>query len=746
MSSHACVNAVNYYALLGVRPDASVPEIKAAYKACALQYHPDKNKSPEATDIFQRIANAMDLLSDKDRRDHYNHELARPTRETQAHDQLVRPAMDTFEQVFGTRKANQVDLDGSVHGIGGWMDRGRGWMRNWFQRPGASVPVMEQHVDPDLPKRQDVLRMQQRTGKEWPALLKRFTTGCENMGGTEAMDLVLETVDFLVEPVRHMNRRVMRDQVDGSGYPTGLLVFDSLKPVILLMGITGSGKSVTANWFAECAIIKNEDNEDAENEGTSLIVCDAKFPVGHESANSMTFAPIVCEFPEFFLIDCPGFADTNGIEIRIGMDIAYREILKLAHPAHVLALMPIDSFLVGKGTASKQELSKIQRLMPTLNCDVGKGLKAEDGTECIWKIGITKCDKDFTFKSKTKFREAVDLIKREGIDEKHVVNMNECIFSGDGAKARDTLLKSLLHDTRMPESLASDCLNSNDTEAFGEIVSAVLDADVQWNESQAQESQLHQGGDIGLDTIEKVEAQITLQVDVLGDFAAAIYEGSTELRESGRLSLERHDPKIAKLCSFGQCRLKSCFLQAEEMITMVNLGKTIEMCDTLMESAKPACGHFLTEEHVAELQAKCAECQIKMDKNADRLGFSSRGAILAAWKSRGGFGAAGFGAAVAGVSVLGSGAWAGTATITYLAIGGAATGALLVLVGLGGAIIWGSLQCMEVEKIEKSKQLKDLFIRGFENVGKANDAVTAHQTTMTRVKQDLIAMQVRARD
>ena len=45
---------LNLYYLLGVKKDASVQEIKSAYKKLALKWHPDKNEgSDEATEMFK---------------------------------------------------------------------------------------------------------------------------------------------------------------------------------------------------------------------------------------------------------------------------------------------------------------------------------------------------------------------------------------------------------------------------------------------------------------------------------------------------------------------------------------------------------------------------------------------------------------------------------------------------------------------------------------------------------------------
>ncbi len=50
--------------LLGVPYDSDKYQIKLAYRKKAKEYHPDLNKSPDATTMFQQINNAYEFLSD----------------------------------------------------------------------------------------------------------------------------------------------------------------------------------------------------------------------------------------------------------------------------------------------------------------------------------------------------------------------------------------------------------------------------------------------------------------------------------------------------------------------------------------------------------------------------------------------------------------------------------------------------------------------------------------------------------
>lgn len=60
------------YDILGLKKNATLDEIKKAYKKLALQYHPDRNPSPEAQDKFKEINNAYETLSDSQKREIYD--------------------------------------------------------------------------------------------------------------------------------------------------------------------------------------------------------------------------------------------------------------------------------------------------------------------------------------------------------------------------------------------------------------------------------------------------------------------------------------------------------------------------------------------------------------------------------------------------------------------------------------------------------------------------------------------------
>ena len=52
----------DFYKLLGVSRDASIKDIKKAYRKLAIKYHPDKNPdNPDANQMFQDISAAYEV-------------------------------------------------------------------------------------------------------------------------------------------------------------------------------------------------------------------------------------------------------------------------------------------------------------------------------------------------------------------------------------------------------------------------------------------------------------------------------------------------------------------------------------------------------------------------------------------------------------------------------------------------------------------------------------------------------------
>jgi molecular chaperone DnaJ len=64
--------ARDYYAILGIRRDASADEVKKAYRRLARELHPDVNPDPETQERFKEITQAYEVLSDPKKREMYD--------------------------------------------------------------------------------------------------------------------------------------------------------------------------------------------------------------------------------------------------------------------------------------------------------------------------------------------------------------------------------------------------------------------------------------------------------------------------------------------------------------------------------------------------------------------------------------------------------------------------------------------------------------------------------------------------
>jgi curved DNA-binding protein len=128
----------DYYAILGVARDASAEDIKKAYRKLARKYHPDVSKEKQAEEKFKEVAEAYEVLKDKDKRAAYDQKgFYQPGQD-------FRPPPDWGER-FGTRGGpgtgsgfedlGDIDLFDLLAGLGA--------RRGFGARPGEGMHGMQ---------------------------------------------------------------------------------------------------------------------------------------------------------------------------------------------------------------------------------------------------------------------------------------------------------------------------------------------------------------------------------------------------------------------------------------------------------------------------------------------------------------------------------------------------------------------------------------------------------------------------
>jgi hypothetical protein len=82
----------DYYAILGVSPQATSADIKRAYRQLVQVYHPDRSQDPQALEKMQLINEAYDVLGDPAQRQQYDYRRMSPFVETMEAQEPVAPA------------------------------------------------------------------------------------------------------------------------------------------------------------------------------------------------------------------------------------------------------------------------------------------------------------------------------------------------------------------------------------------------------------------------------------------------------------------------------------------------------------------------------------------------------------------------------------------------------------------------------------------------------------------------------
>ncbi|MBI4322892.1 MAG: DnaJ domain-containing protein, partial [Candidatus Omnitrophica bacterium] len=119
----------DYYEILGVRKNASVDEIKRAYRELALKHHPDRvpaERKKEAEEKFKEISEAYAALSDQEKRSVYDQYGHAGFDQRYSTEDVFRGA--DFSSIFGDLGVGGSvfeDLLGGLFGFGGGTSRAR---------------------------------------------------------------------------------------------------------------------------------------------------------------------------------------------------------------------------------------------------------------------------------------------------------------------------------------------------------------------------------------------------------------------------------------------------------------------------------------------------------------------------------------------------------------------------------------------------------------------------------------------
>lgn len=124
--------AKDFYQLLGITRRATQKEIKKAYRAQSLKYHPDKNKEEGAAEKFAEIAYAYEVLSDESKKEIYDRHGEEGLKQHEGRGGGGGGGFNPFEDFFG---GGFDPFGGGGFGGGGRRDSG-------VQRtPSVEIPL-----------------------------------------------------------------------------------------------------------------------------------------------------------------------------------------------------------------------------------------------------------------------------------------------------------------------------------------------------------------------------------------------------------------------------------------------------------------------------------------------------------------------------------------------------------------------------------------------------------------------------
>jgi len=137
----------DYYKLLGVAKDASEADIKKAFRKLAMQYHPDRNQTPEAEEKFKEINEAYAVLSDPEKRKQYDQFGSEGFGQRFSQEDIFKNF--DFRSIFGEDGGGGGGFDfSSIFGRGGAKGQQRGF--NPFGGGQQAGPMQGRDIEAQL--------------------------------------------------------------------------------------------------------------------------------------------------------------------------------------------------------------------------------------------------------------------------------------------------------------------------------------------------------------------------------------------------------------------------------------------------------------------------------------------------------------------------------------------------------------------------------------------------------------------
>lgn len=135
-----------------------------------------------------------------------------------------------------------------------------------------------------------------------------------------------------------------------------------LNNILFLLGGSGAGKSTTLCFLRGDDMVLENNSYKSRSDKQKLI--------GDQGATSCTFLPSIEIVNDLVIVDFPGFDDTNGPAISLGMEFALKALIKKYNP-NILVLESITN-VQGRFAAAAQLGVRLRRLLgDTKNCMLG---------------------------------------------------------------------------------------------------------------------------------------------------------------------------------------------------------------------------------------------------------------------------------------------------------------------------------------------------------------------------------------